>query len=157
MWSRTSRRGLESETSAPREREPRQTGGEGWRSCVSHGLPITVATACAPKPDHRPAATTPPPDRTELLRRTRVRKADLLPDCDGVLTTAIAPTELRSFEDDGRPESVADSVSLGVRASTRQLIAHSATPAEAAGDEVRHVDTVVVGDQLDHVVGEVQV
>src|SRR5450755_2896424 len=78
MWSRTSRRGLESETSAPRERGPRQTGGEGWRSCVSHGLPTTVATACAPKPDHRPAATTPPPDRTGLLRRTAIEPVPLL-------------------------------------------------------------------------------
>src|SRR5450755_4241262 len=99
MWSRTSRRGLESETSAPREREPRQTGGEGWRSCVSHGLPITVATACAPKADHRPAATTPPPDRTELLRRTRdfVAAPMRSPRMSTVIVAGLAWTHDRSL------------------------------------------------------------
>ena len=75
-------------------------------------------------------------------------KAGHLPVCDGIVA-AVAPAELRSFVDRDPTEDL--------RAGTRDCVAHAAAVAETHGEEVRRVDTVVVLDQLDHVVDEGQV
>ena len=61
------------------------------------------------------------------------------------------------LEHHGRSEFVADRIGVGIRAATCQGMAHSTTEAEAAGDDVRHVDAVIGGNGLDHVIGERQV
>src|ERR1017187_6577094 len=77
-----------------------------------------------------------------------VRGPNHLPVCDGVVA-AVASTELSSFEDRDRAEDL--------RAGTRDFVAHAAAVAETRRDDVRRVDTVIVLDQFDHVVGEGQV
>src|SRR5450759_2498505 len=77
-----------------------------------------------------------------------VLEADHLPECDGVIA-AVAPAELRSFVDRGPAKDLGP--------GTRDFVAHAAAVAETLGEDVRRVDTVIVLNQLDHVIDEFQV
>src|ERR1035437_826328 len=77
-----------------------------------------------------------------------ILKADHLPYCDGVVA-AVASAELRSFVDRGPAKDLGP--------GTRDFVAHAAAVAETLGEDVRRVDTVIVLNQLDHVIDEFQV